>query len=174
MFFKLIEKRRSIRKFKQKNIEQRKVDKLIETALRAPSSRGFNPWRFIIIDNKDILCKLSKSKPHGSSFLKDAALGIVVCGDIEKSDVWVEDTSIAAIFIQLAAESLELASCWVQIRKREHNKTLSANKYVKELLSIPDNMNVASIIAIGYPDEDKQGHSKKFLQTEKIFYNNYT
>lgn len=172
MFFKLIEKRRSIRKFKQKKIERKKIDKLIEAALRAPSSRGFNPWRFIVIDNKDILYKLSESKPHGSSFLKDAALGIVVCGDIGKSDVWVEDTSIAAIFIQLAAESLELASCWIQIRKREHNKTLSANKYVKELLSIPDNMNVASIIAIGYPDEDKQGHTKESLQTEKIFYNN--
>ncbi|MCD4741510.1 MAG: nitroreductase family protein [Desulfobacteraceae bacterium] len=174
MFFKLIEKRRSIRKFKQKKIERKKIDKLIEAALRAPSSRGFNPWRFIVIDNKDILYKLSESKPHGSSFLKDAALGIVVCGDIGKSDVWVEDTSIAAIFIQLAAESLELASCWIQIRKREHNKTLSANKYVKELLSIPDNMNVASIIAIGYPDEDKQGHTKESLQTEKIFYNNYS
>jgi len=174
MFFKLIEKRRSIRKFKQKNIEQKEVDKLIEAALRAPSSRGFNPWRFIVIDNKDILLKLAESKPHGSSFLKDATLGIVVCGDIEKSDVWIEDTSIAATFIQLAAESLGLATCWIQIRERQHDKTLSADKYVKELLSIPDNMNVASIIAIGYPDEHKQGHTKESLQTEKIFYNNYS
>ena len=174
MFFKLIEKRRSIRKFKQKNIEQKKVDKLIEAALRAPSSRGFNPWRFIVIDNKDILLKLSESKPHGSSFLRDASLGIVICGDIEKSDVWVEDTAIVAIFIQLAAESLGLASCWIQIRKRQHDKILSADKYVKELLLIPDNMNVASIIAIGYPDENKQGHTKESLQTEKIFYNNYS
>ena len=173
MFFKLIEKRRSKRKYKPEKIEKEKIDKLIEAALRSPSSRSFNPWRFIIIDKKDLLLKLSKSKPHGSSFLKEAALGIVVCGDTEKSDTWIEDTSIASTFIQLAAESLDLSSCWIQIRQREHNSTQSANKYVKNLLEIPDNIDVESIIALGYPDENKKGHSKESLQTEKIFYNKY-
>jgi nitroreductase len=173
MFFKLIEKRRSQRKYKPKKIEKEKIDKLIEAALRSPSSRSFNPWRFIVIDKKDLLLKLSKSKPHGSSFLKEAALGIVVCGDTEKSDTWIEDTSIASTFIQLAAESLDLSSCWIQIRKREHNSTQSANNYVKDLLEIPDNIDVESIIALGYPDEKKQGHLKESLQTEKIFYNKY-
>ena len=173
MFFKLIEKRRSKRKYKPKKIEPEKIDKLIEAALRSPSSRSFNPWRFIVIDNKNLLLKLSNSKPHGSSFLKEAALGIVVCGDTEKSDTWIEDTSIASTFIQLAAESLDLSSCWIQIRLREHNSTQSANKYIKNLLEIPDNIDVESIIALGYPDEKKQGHSKESLQTEKVFFNKY-
>ncbi len=173
MFFKLIEKRRSTRIFKPKKIERAKIDKLIEAALRSPSSRSFNPWRFIIVDDEDILLKLSNSKPHGSSFLKNAPLGIVVCGDSKKSDTWVEDTSIASIFIQLAAESINLSSCWIQIRKREYNNKISSNKYVKDLLKIPDNIEVESIIAIGYPDEIKEGHKKESLQTEKIFYNKY-
>ncbi len=173
MFFKLIQKRRSKRTFQSKKIEQNKVDKLIEAALRSPSSRSFNPWRFIVVDDKDIIFKLSNSKPHGSSFLKGAPLGIVVCGDSNKSDTWIEDTSIASIFIQLAAESLNLSSCWIQIRKREHNSDLSASKYVKDLLQIPDNIDVESIIAIGYSDEIKKGHTKESLQTEKIFYNRY-
>ncbi len=173
MFFKLIEKRRSTRIFKPKKIERNKIDKLIEAALRSPSSRSFNPWRFIIVDNKDILLKLSNSKPHGSSFLKGAPLGIVVCADSRKSDTWIEDTSIASIFIQLAAESINLSSCWIQIRKREHHNKLSSNKYVKDLLKIPDNIEVESIIAIGYPDEIKEGHKKESLQTEKIFFNRY-
>ncbi|MCK5541364.1 MAG: nitroreductase family protein [Desulfobacterales bacterium] len=174
MFFKLIEKRRSKRKFQSKKIERKKVDKLIEAALRSPSSRSFNPWRFIVVDDKEILLKLSQSKPHGSSFLKDAALGIIVCGDSEKSDTWIEDTSIASIFIQLAAESLNLSSCWIQIRMREHNNAQSANQYIKNLLRIPDNINVESIIALGYPNEIKEGHTKESLPTEKIFYNKYS
>jgi len=173
MFFKLIENRRSNRKFKPKKIKPEIIEKLIEAALRSPSSRSYNPWRFIIVDEKEILLKLSKAKPHGSSFLEEAPLGIVVCGDSTKSDTWIEDTSIASIFIQLAAESLNLSSCWIQIRMREHNNTQSANKYVKNLLKIPDNIDVESIIAIGYPDKIKEGHSKKSLQTEKIFYNRY-
>jgi len=173
VFFKLIEKRRSKRKYKSIKIEQDKIDKLIEAALRSPSSRGFNPWRFIIIDKKELLIKLSESKPHGSSFLKNAALGIVVCGDTEKSDTWVEDTSIASTYIQLAAESLDLASCWIQIRGREHNNSQSADEYIKNLLNMPDNISVESIIALGYPDENKKGHTKDTLDTEKIFYNTY-
>ncbi len=173
MFFKLIEQRRSKRKFKQQSIEQTKVNKLIEAALRSPSSRSINPWRFVIIDKKELLNKLSKSKLHGSSFLKGAALGIVVCADTDKSDVWVEDTSIASIFIQLAAESLGLSSCWIQIRKRMHNSKLTAEDYVKKLLTIPDNINIESIIAIGYSDEQKSGHSYESLETEKVYYNYY-
>ena len=154
-------------------IEKEKLQQLIKAALRAPSSRGFNPWRFIIIDKPDLLRKISKAKPHGSFFLKNAPLGIVVCGDSEKSDVWVEDTSITSIFIQLAAEALGLGSCWIQIRKRKHNNLIDAETYIKNLLMIPDKIRVESVIALGYSDEDKKSHSKKSLELEKIFYNRF-
>ncbi len=173
MFFELIEKRRSRRLFKPIPIEPEKIDQLVETALRSPSSRGFNPWRFIVIDKPDLLEKLSKAKPHGSSFLKSAYLGIVVCGDPAKSDVWVEDCSIAAIFIQLAAEELGLASCWIQIRKRDHSGDVTSQDYVQGLLKIPDNITVASIIALGYSKEKKQPHQKVSLQVEKVFFNQF-
>jgi len=106
VFFSLIEKRRSIRKFLNQPIEPEKIEKIMEAALRAPSSRGFNPWEFIMITDPLVLEQLSRSKPHGSSFLKNAALGIVVLADEQKCDVWVEDASIASIFIQLAAQAL--------------------------------------------------------------------
>ncbi len=150
MFFDLIEKRRSRRHFKPVPIEKKTVEKLIESALRAPSSRGFNPWRFIVVDDRNLLGKLSKAKPHGSTFLSGASLGIVVCADPGTSDVWVEDASIASIFIQLAAEELGLGSCWIQIRKRQHNDTLTSEEYIRALLNIPEKLNVESIIAIGY------------------------
>ena len=118
MFLSLIEKRRSIRRYLPWPVEKEKIDVLIEAALRAPSSRGFNPWEFIFVTDRDLLKTLSTTKKHGSSFLRNATLGIVVCADEKKSDVWVEDASIASIFIHLAAESIGLGSCWIQIRKR--------------------------------------------------------
>jgi len=93
----LLRKRRSIRKFLPKKVTREHTDIIIEAALRAPSSRGINPWEFILVDDPEILGKLSKSKQHGAEFLKNAPLAIVVCADSTKSDVWVEDCSIAAI-----------------------------------------------------------------------------
>jgi len=168
MFISLIQKRRSIRKFLKKRVEDEKIDLLIEAALRAPSSRGFNPWNFIVVTEQNVLEKLSLSKQHGSSFLKDAQLAVVVCADPEKSDVWIEDASIASTFILLAAESLGLGTCWIQIRERMHNENKSSQEYVREILNIPKKMEVESIIAMGYPDEKKPPHSKEELQYEKI------
>ena len=174
MFLDLISSRRSIRKFKNKPVEKEKINSLIEAGLRSPSSRGINPWRFIVIKDKDLLEKLSKAKPHGATFLKGASLGIAVCGDISKSDVWVEDASIASVFIHLAAHDLGLGSCWIQIRKREHNPGKTADAYIKELLKIPDNIMVESIIAIGYPDEVKKSRAKDSLQFHKVSFNTYS
>jgi nitroreductase len=173
MFLSLIQKRRSIRSYKEKSITSEKIDMLVESALRAPSSRGFNPWEFIVVTDTGLLDKLSKAKPHGASFLKHAPLGIVVCADPEKCDVWVEDASIASIFIHLAAESIGLGSCWIQIRKRMHDNIKTAQEYVRSLLNIPEKLNVESIIAIGYPAEKKPPHPEESLQYEKVFYNRY-
>lgn len=173
MFLDLISTRRSIRKFKQQPIEKEKIDILIEAALRSPSSRGFNPWRFIVIEDRTMLEKLSKAKPHGADFLKDAPLGIVVCADTAKTDVWVEDASIASIFIHLAAHDIGLGSCWIQIRKRDQNASTSADAYIKKLLNIPDPIMIESMIAIGYPDEIKKAYKKDSLQFHKVFFNTY-
>ncbi|MBF0468892.1 MAG: nitroreductase family protein [Desulfamplus sp.] len=173
MFFSLIEKRRSIRKFKPIPVEQEKIDKIVETALRSPSSRGFNPWCFIVVDQPELLEKLSRAKPHGSSFLKGAPLGIVVCADENKTDVWVEDASIATIFIQLAAQALDLGSCWIQIRKRHHDDRITAESYIRTLLDIPENFKVESMVAVGYPDEYKSAHSKESLEKGKVFLNQF-
>lgn len=173
MFLSLVQKRRSIRSYKEKPITSEKIDMLIESALRAPSSRGFNPWEFVVVTDKGLLDKLSKAKPHGASFLKNAPLGIVVCADPAKCDVWVEDASIVSIFIHLAAESIGLGSCWIQIRKRMHDQAKTAQEYVRSLLNIPEKLNVESIIAIGYPAEKKPPHRKESLQYEKIFYDMY-
>ncbi len=173
MFMSLVQKRRSIRRFLAKPIEDEKIEMLIEAALRAPSSRGLNPWEFIVVTERDLLEKLSSAKTHGSEFLKNAPLGIVICADEDRCDIWVEDCSIASTFIFLASESMGLGGCWIQIRERMHNETKTSKAYVSEVLDIPSRLKVESIIAVGYPDEEKPPHKKEELQYEKVYLNQY-
>jgi nitroreductase len=169
----ILRKRRSIRRYQAKAIDSQALEVMKEALLRSPSSRGINPWVFIFVDQKELLLQLSRAKEQGAQFIKDAALAVVVCADETKSDVWIEDCSIAAIVAQLAAESLGLGSCWSQIRERAHSKEKSAEKYIQELLHLPGNLRVLSIIAIGIPAESKAPIAKEQLDYTKIQYNRY-
>ncbi len=168
MFMSLIRKRRSIRRFLDKPVEKEKLDLLVEAALRAPSSRGVNPWHFVVVTDREMLNRLSQSKEHGSAFLKNAAAGIVVCADASKSDVWVEDASIATTVIHLAAASLDLGSCWIQIRERMHAPQQTAEAYVAEQLKLPAALKVQAIVALGYPDESKTPHARESLPDAQV------
>jgi len=173
MFLSLIENRRSIRKFQDKAVDDETIDSLVEALLRAPTSRGNNSWEFVVVTDSERLAKLSSAKPHGASFLRKAPLGIVVCGDPQISDVWIENSSIASIYIHLAAASLGLGSCWIQIRERAHDDTLSAEAYIAEVLNLPAHLKVLSIIAIGYPDERKQPNPRDSLAWDRVFLNDH-
>lgn len=171
MFMSLLRSRRSIRRYEDRKIPAETAELLAEAVLRAPSSRSIRPWEFIFVDDADSLAKLARSKEHGSSFLDGAPLGIVICGDETRSDVWVEDCSIAAILIQLAAHSMKLGSCWVQIRKRMHKADETAEDYVRGLLGIPKHLRVECIIGVGYPAENKDGVPAENLGRGKIRWN---
>ncbi|GAB6180799.1 nitroreductase family protein [Desulfotomaculum defluvii] len=169
----LLKQRRSIRKFKTQEIEPEKIAQLIQGALLSPSSRSFTPWEFIIVTDKQLLQQLASAKQAGSAFLKNAPLAIVVLADPQVSDVWIEDASIASILIQLVAVSMGLGSCWVQIRERKHNDSVTSEDYVREVLNIPEQIKVEAIIAIGYPNESKSYHREEELKYQKVFLNGY-
>jgi len=170
----ILRKRRSVRKFTEDEVAPETVDLLIEALLRAPSSRGNNPWEFVIVDDRDLLLDLSRAKQHGSEFIHNAPLAIVVCADSTKSDVWVEDCTIAAIIVQLTALTLGLGSCWAQIRNRQHDDELTAEEFVRHMLELPENIVVESIIGIGYPAENPPPVSANKLQYEKIRRNGWS
>lgn len=173
MFIDLIRARRSIRKYQPRPVEKEKVELLIEAALRAPSSRGYQPWQFVVVTDPEKLARLAGAKPHGSSFLKEAPLAFVVCAATAKSDVWVEDASIAAIFLHLAAADIGLGSCWIQVRLRDHDAQQSATDYVAGLLGLPEGMAVEAIVAVGYPSEDKKPHPAASLPYEQVSREHY-
>jgi nitroreductase len=170
----LLRKRRSIRKYAEKPVDRKSLGLLIETLLRAPSSRNNKPWDFIIIDNPELLLQLSDAKEHGSQFLRGAALGIVVCADSTKSDVWVEDCSIASILVQMVAQSLGLGSCWIQIRNRKHDEKKTSEQYIQKILGLPKRVRVETIMSIGHPAETRKPVAKSALEYDKVRYNHYS
>ena len=169
----LLRTRRSVRKFTSEAIEPEKIELLKETVLRSPTSRNIKPWEFIFVDDRDLLRQLAQSKPHGARFLQDAALGIVVCADGQKSDVWTEDCSIASILVQMEAQSMGLGSCWIQIRNRMFDDTTTSQEHVRSLLKMPSNIRVESIVALGYPAEKKEPISRDDLDYTKVRINCY-
>ncbi|MGD9212982.1 MAG: nitroreductase family protein [Desulfobacteraceae bacterium] len=173
MLLELLKNRRSIRKYQQTAVEPEKIDKLIEAALRSPSSRGLNPWEFVVVTDPIIIEKLSTAKPHGASFLKKAPLAIVICADTTRSDVWIEDTSIATLILHLTAADLGLGSCWIQLRLRSYNEELSSEAYVRQLLDLKKHIAVLAIMAIGYPAEEKAPRAVTTLAFEKIHYGHF-
>lgn len=169
----LLRKRRSIRKYKDKTVDPAQLQLLIETLLRSPSSRNINPWEFVLVNDRQLLAQLATAKQHGSAFLEGAALAIVICADSTKSDVWIEDCSIAAILAQMTALALGLGSCWIQIRNRFQRDGTSSEIFVQQLLGLPEHIKVECIISIGTPDENRRGLAAGMLQYSKVRLNGY-
>lgn len=173
MFFDQLKTRRSIRKFKDQAVEQEKIDAILRCALMAPSSRSRRPWEFIAVTDHELLSQLALCREHGSAFLAGAPLAIVVVANPDLCDVWIEDSSIAAILIQLAVHDLGLGSCWIQVRERFQTEQKKTEDYMKDILSIPGQYAVECVIAIGYPDEVKKPHKESELPYEKLHFNQF-
>jgi len=171
MVHKLLKSRRSIRQYKNQSIEKEKIDQLKEICLLSPTSKDKKPCKFIFVENKETLEVLSKAKPKGGQMIESSALSIVVIADPKKSDVWIEDASIVSAYLHLACHSLDLGSCWVQIRNRmkDYEDDISSESIIKERLNIPENYKVLSIIAVGYPNEVKKGHAIDLSNNQSIY-----
>lgn len=170
---KILRSRRSIRKYTAQPIEEEKIEQLKEAVLRSPSSKNINAWEFIFIDDLAIIQKLKSCKPHGTTPLETAPLAIVICADETKNDVWIEDCSVSSILLQLTAHSLGLGSCWVQIRNRMFSESRTSEKYIQDLLHIPEKYNILNIVTVGYPAKIRDGKPFEELQFEKIRLNRF-
>ena len=172
-FSDLIKNRRSMRKFTEEELTQDEVVALLKAALMSPSSKRTNCWQFVVVDDKETLRKLSRCKAMASSFLADSVLGIVVLADPLASDVWIEDAAIASLMVQLQAEDLGLGSCWIQVRERFTSDGIPSGEYVHEVLDIPLQLQVLSIIAVGHKGMQRKPFDEEHLQWEKVHVNKY-
>ncbi|MBZ4676398.1 MAG: NAD(P)H-dependent dehydrogenase/reductase [Anaerophaga sp.] len=169
----IIQKRRSCRTFEPKKVERDKIDQLLRAALWSPTSKNNRPWEFVVVENPETLERLSKCKSHSAAFLSGAPLAIVVLGDPAKSDVWIEDCSIASILMQITAESIGLGSTWIQIRLRTDDEGNLASENVKKIINAPGSLEVLNIIAFGYKAKERAPYSEDVLLWEKVHYEKF-
>ena len=167
-FTTLITGRRSTRKFKDEPLLPDQVESILKAALMAPTSKNAFSWQFIVVEDKQMLKQLAGCKKHGAGFLEGCALAVVVLGDAGQTDVWIEDASIAAIYMQLQAEELGLGSCWCQVRNRLMDDGYESEQFVRDLLDIPAQFGVLSILGFGHKDQERKPFDESQLQWEKV------
>ena len=163
----LILKRRSVRQYLKKEVEETVLKDILSAGLLAPTGMNKKPCRFYVIKKREILEALSTVKPAEAAMLKEASVAIAVIVDEERTDTWVEDSSIALSFMQLEAADKNLGSCWVQIRLRT-NEGKSSESEVKKLLNLSDKDRVVGILALGYPEKEVKAHSLEEIDWSKV------
>lgn len=163
--------RRSHRQFTGEPVSEDDVKAILRAALMSPTGKGVRGWSFVVTDNKDKIRELSGIRDRGSQFVAEAPLVIAVIGDSQKSDMWIEDCSIAAVTIQYQAEDLGLGSCWCHVRDRESTVPgVSAEKRVQEILDIPSESKVLCLIAIGHASDERKPQNEDALKWEQVRY----
>lgn len=146
--------RRSIRKYQDKPIEEELIQKLLRAAMYAPSAGNEKPWQFIVIKDRNKLDEINTFHPH-TQMLKEAPLAILVCADRSnlKYDgaYWIQDMAACTQNILLEGEYLGLGTCWCGIYPSEERE-----ERLKEMFKIPENFTPFSLVAVGYPAEERQ------------------
>lgn len=167
-FNSLLIKRRSIRHFTPELISAEDVKLILEAGLLAPTSKSSRAWEFIVVDDKDMLERLSHCKAHAAEPIARAPLAVVVAVDSTKTEPWIEDASVTAILMQLQATDLGLGSCWIQVRDRYAEDGTPAEEYVQEALMMPDTMSIVCILAIGHPAQERKPQDVGKLKWEQV------
>lgn len=162
-------KRRSTRTFNDDPVTKEELDKILHAALLAPTSMNRKPCNFLVVERKETLQELSKSKNHGAELIANADKAIVVIADTMIADTWCEDSSIALTYMHLMAAELNLGSCWVQIHLRDKDG-IDAEEVVREIVKIDDHYRIVGILAIGHSDNIPEPHTLDDIDKNKIHF----
>ncbi len=151
-------KRRSVRKFLDKPVEDDLLRLLLESAMAAPSAVNMQPWEFYIVRNTHTLEKLRASTPYTNM---NSPLIIIVAGNSDrflpegKADFWVQDCSAATQNILITAVELGLGTCWCGIYPKR-----DAIKSIRNILELEDHIIPLSLIHIGYPSGEHEARTQ--------------
>ena len=172
-FLDVLKKRRSIRQYTGEQISEEALQKVVQAGLLSPSSRGRRPWELIVVQDKEMLQKMSECRVGSAKMLANAAAAIVVVADSEKSDVCIEDCSIVMSNMHVMTDSLGLGSCWIQGRLREAPNGQSTEEYLRKLLKFPEQVHLEAILSLGVPAVRPAEHDLADLPVEKVHYEKY-
>jgi nitroreductase len=161
--------RRSVRKYTGEEIPEKKLRAVLQAGLLAPTSMNKKPCQFYVIKDREVLKKLSKAKKVGAGFLSDAAVGIAVFADSDKSDAWVEDCSVAMSYMNLIAAEQGLGSCWCQMHLRSTPTGKDAEENVRKALDVPDHYRIVGVLALGIPGQTVKPHTPDEIDYSRVY-----
>lgn len=156
----VIMSRKSLRDFSRQNIDKKIISEMISAAGRAPSFQNKQCWRFVFIEDKEIINQLAYHSGligKANFFIKKAPLIVAACADPRRSgtlngmDYFLVDTAIAFQQMMLLAHSYGIGSCWLAAFNEEK---------VKNILKIPDPIKVVALSPFGYSAEKEKLYTK--------------
>ena len=164
----LMRARRSVRQYTNEKISDEQIKKILSAALLAPSGHSKYPCEFIVVKNSETLEKMSHCRVGVAKMLTQAAAAVVVIADKEKSDTVVEDSAVAMMNMELAAWSLGIGNCWIQVRNREAENNSPSEEYLREILNFPKNFMCQSILSLGVPAKVPRPRELDKLNFDKV------
>lgn len=170
-FEEVLRKRHSIRRFKEKEVGEDKIKKILGLANLSPSAGNLQARTVVIVKDKEIKRKICQAA-LGQNFIAEAVVVFVVCANLEESakkygkrgrELYsIQDATIFASYLQLAVTSLDLASCWIGAFNEDG---------VSEILKLPKEIRPIAIIPVGEPAEKPYLTGRKSL--DEIIYKEY-
>ena len=154
--FDCIRSRPAVRKFRPEPIPNTVIRKILQAGQQAHSQRNRQPWRFVVIQDRAMLTQIGTLASTGP-YIADAPMAIALA--IEGAKNPYIDATRAAECLMLAAWGEGVGSCWVGGLDRPQ---------IKELLGIPADSELVTVIPFGYPTDDEKNQKKVRKRLEKV------
>jgi len=155
-----IQKRRSVRKYQARKIENDKLDRILEAGRLAPSAKNLQEWRFVVVRDESRRKRLAEAA-KGQTFVGEAPVVIAACATVTDYVMtcgqltYPIDLAIAVEHMVLAAAAEGLGTCWIGAFYEEE---------VKKVLNVPPQVRVVALLPLGYPDESPAPRPRKEME----------
>ena len=159
--------RRSVRQYRDKQVEQSLIEQLLKAAMQAPSAMNQQCWEFLVVKNRDALNELVNYNV-GAKMLKDAPLAIIVLGNMNRvvsQSSWQCDLGAVTQNILLEATTLGLGAVWLGTINNSDRE-----KFISKQFNLSDNLIPYSVISIGYPKNDNANYFLDRYDESRITY----
>ena len=151
-FYEVIKTRRSVRSYKADPVPEESLRRVLDAARMAPSGSNRQPWRFIVVKSPEKKRQVAQAC-GGQTWINQAPVVVVAAGrrvpfsrgGYMGEMSFIMDVGIAFTHLILAARAEGLGTCWIGDFQ---------NKEVKEILGLPDDIDVVAVTPLGYPDRE--------------------
>src|SRR3954462_8004698 len=137
--------RRNVRAFDDRPVASEDLDRILEAGRRAPSSRNWQPWDFVVVTERDRLRELAKvwrGGGHGADSAAPVALVLPVLEDTRRREIALYDLGQATMAMMIAAADLGVGS---------GHSAVGDQALARQLLGLPADRYAASLVDLGYP-----------------------